>query len=103
LKSSSHPDNGENNDPSHPPDRRRPSHCRHSWRRAPRVGWKRGELAEVVIAPAAERGEEWGDVGYYVAQSWDWLWWLYAAVTPAGIINAACRKFERRAEKEERR
>jgi len=70
---------------------------------APRVGWKRGELVEVIIAPATERGEEWGDVGYYVAQTWGWLWAIYAAATPAHIIEAACAKFERRAEKEEKK
>jgi hypothetical protein len=63
--------------------------------------WKRGELIEVVGAllrrdKAAAR-EEWGDVGYYVAQSWGWLWRAYVAVTPNDVIEAACRKFEARA------
>ena len=64
----------------------------------PRIGWKRGELFEV--AQAAITGgdwrSEWGDVGYYVAQTWDWLWWLYEAVTPTNLIEAAVEKFERR-------
>jgi hypothetical protein len=38
-----------------------------------------------------------GDVGYYVAQTWGWLWALYALVTPADIIEGAVAKFERRA------
>jgi len=38
---------------------------------APRVGWKRGELAEVAAALVGhgDIAEEWGDVGYYAAQS----------------------------------
>ena len=65
----------------------------------PRIGWKRGELFEVLEA-ALTGGDwraEWGDVGYYVAQTWPWLWRLYAAVTPEGIIERAVTKFERRA------
>lgn len=66
---------------------------------SPVVGWKRGELAEVVLARAiTERAEEWGDVGYYVAQAWGWLWAMYAAITPQSIIDSAVAKFERRAE-----
>ncbi len=45
---------------------------RRDWKRAgaPRVGWKRGEIVEWVQARTpAERAEEWGDVGYYAAQS----------------------------------
>lgn len=65
---------------------------------SPVIGWKRGEIVEVLMARTAqERAEEWGDVGYYVAQSFGWLWSLYAIVTPAEIINAACAKFEQRA------
>lgn len=67
---------------------------------APVIGWKRGELAEVIQARTpAERAEEWGDVGYYVSQSWGWLWALYAAITPQSIIDSAVAKFEKRAEK----
>jgi NTP pyrophosphatase (non-canonical NTP hydrolase) len=75
---------------------------RRDWKRpdAPRTGWKRGELAEVLQARSPkERAEEWGDVGYYVAQTWGWLWWLYAAVTPQEVIEKACAKFERRSER----
>jgi hypothetical protein len=75
--------------------------CR-DWARpgTPRIGWKRGELSEVVgaVVTSGDVAGEWGDVGYYVAQAWHWLWWLYAAVTPANIIEGACAKFERRAE-----
>ena len=74
---------------------------RRDWKRpgAPRIGWKRGELAEVVLALLG-RGdfkEEWGDVGYYVAQTWKAAWWLYAVVTPEEIIRAAVVKFTQRA------
>ena len=66
----------------------------------PVIGWKRGELAEVIQASTPhERDEEWGDVGYYVAQTWPWLWHLYAAITQQSIIDSAVAKFERRAEK----
>ena len=74
---------------------------RRDWSRpgAPRVGWKRGELAEAVAALAGrgDIAEEWGDVGYYVAQTWDWLWRLYYAVTPDRIVAEAIRKFTDRA------
>jgi NTP pyrophosphatase (non-canonical NTP hydrolase) len=63
------------------------------------VGWKRGELFE--LAEAVLTGGNWreelGDVGYYVAQTWGWLWALYVLVTPADIISSAVVKFERRA------
>ena len=65
---------------------------------APRAGWKRGELAEVVMARSdEERAAEWGDVGYYIAQTWRILWQLYVIITPDEIIVRACEKMERRA------
>ncbi len=68
---------------------------------SPIVGWKRGELAEVWMAKTpAEFREEWGDVGYYVAQSFGVAWALYALATPRSVISAAAGKFERRAEKD---
>lgn len=72
---------------------------RRDWRRAGAfLGWKRGELFEWLAArTTAERNEEWGDVGYYVAQTWVWLWWFYAAITSPAIIARAVEKFERRA------
>ena len=61
--------------------------------------WKHGELIEVLTANSpAERRKEWGDVGYYIAQTWSWLWFLYETVTPAHIIESAVTKFERRAQ-----
>lgn len=75
---------------------------RRDWSRpgAPRVGWKRGELFEFLAARTPEeRVEEWGDVGYYVAQTWGWLWALYALVTPEEIVARAVKKFTRRAGK----
>ncbi|RPI64532.1 MAG: hypothetical protein EHM48_00650 [Planctomycetaceae bacterium] len=67
---------------------------------SPVVGWKRGELAEVLLARTpAEQDEEWGDVAYYAAQTWGWLWWLYARITPSHIVMSAAVKFELRAEK----
>ena len=75
------------------------------WKRpgAPRVGWKRGELCEVTLAifGHGDITEEWGDVAYYTAQSYDWLWTLYATVTPKAIIKSAVKKFERRARRQQ--
>lgn len=78
---------------------------RRDWSRpgAPRIGWKRGELIEIIQAIGAgdwqSARDEWGDVGYYVAQV-GWLAWaLYRIVTPATIIERACQKFEQRAMK----
>lgn len=70
---------------------------------SPRTGWKRGELVEVAqsILTGGDWRSEWGDVGYYVAQTWRCLWWLYAAVTPGYIIQSAVEKFERRAKGEQ--
>lgn len=66
---------------------------------APRTGWKHGELFEVLQAIFAndDVGEEWGDVGYYIAQTWTWLWWIYAFITPKSVIGAAVAKFQARA------
>ena len=66
---------------------------------APRIGWKRGELFEVTeaILTGGDWREELGDCGYYLAQTWHWLWWMYAAVTPHHITSSAVKKFERRA------
>jgi hypothetical protein len=61
---------------------------------APQVGWKRGEIFEFLMAPSAE---EWGDVGYYVSQTWGWLWKAYFEVTPDGVMQKACLKFLYRA------
>ena len=65
----------------------------------PRIGWKRGEIFEVLEAAftGGDWRSEWGDVGYYIAQTWAWLWWLYAAITPAAIIQRAVVKFQGRA------
>ena len=67
---------------------------------APHVGWKRGELAEVAAAlvGCGDLAEEWGDVGYYVAHTWGWLWRLYYAVTPDRVVADAIRKFANRAD-----
>lgn len=66
---------------------------------SPVVGWKRGELFEVLLAATnrTELEEELGDVGYYVAQSFDWAWAIYTALVPKSIIERAVEKFERRA------
>jgi len=75
---------------------------RRDWSRpgAPRVGWKRGELAEVAAAlvGCGDLAEEWGDVGYYIAHTWGWLWRLYYAVTPDRVVADAIRKFANRAD-----
>ena len=39
-----------------------------------------------------------GDVAYYVAQSWDVLWALYADIVRRRILDRAVEKFSRRAE-----
>lgn len=74
---------------------------RRDWSRpgAPRVGWKRGELAEVAAALVGhgDLAEEWGDVGYYVAQTWGWLWRFYYAITPDRVVADAIEKFSARA------
>jgi NTP pyrophosphatase (non-canonical NTP hydrolase) len=66
---------------------------------ARQIGWKRGELFEVIEAAltGGDWREELGDVGYYVAQTWDWAWRLYACLVPQEIINGAVAKFEDRA------
>ncbi|MBD3260112.1 MAG: hypothetical protein GF334_00245 [Candidatus Altiarchaeales archaeon] len=65
---------------------------------APVIGWKRGEIFEVILATnKQERLGEWGDMAYYLAQSYDWLWWLYNLVTPQRIIDESVEKFEKRA------
>ena len=73
---------------------------RRDWKRpgAPRIGWKRGELIECLRSRSvAELREEWGDVGYYAAQSFSVVWWLYCLVTPHSIIMSAVEKMEKRA------
>lgn len=63
-----------------------------------RVGWKRGELFEYLLAESEkERREELGDVGYYLAQSFDWLWSLYESLVDEEVIKSAVTKFEKRA------
>jgi len=71
---------------------------------APRVGWKRGELIEVATAlfGRGDLSEEWGDVGYYIAHTWGWLWRLYYAVTPDRVVADAIRKFAGRADESTR-
>jgi hypothetical protein len=67
---------------------------------APRTGWKRGEIFEWLMARnSQERAEEWGDIGYYLAQTWEWLWRLYACVTSPSVIEQAIIKFEKRGNK----
>lgn len=67
------------------------------WKRpgAPRVGWKRGEIFEVLSArSAAARAEEIGDCAYYIAQS---ALWPVLSLLPLAILDGAVRKFARRA------
>jgi len=76
---------------------------RRDWKQpgAPRVGWKRGELFEVLEALLKcdfnDALKELGDCGYYIAQSFGALWALYALITPKSVMAAAAEKFERRA------
>lgn len=65
---------------------------------APRTGWKRGELFEVATAETQQqREEELGDCAYYVAQSGCWPALL---MLPVRILDAAVKKFTRRAFKQ---
>ena len=66
----------------------------------PRVGWKRGEIFEVIHAALFDRehlAEEWGDIGYHTAQSYDALWKAYKFVTPCHILHDTCYKYVERA------
>ena len=67
------------------------------WKRdgAPRIGWKRGELVEVIQAKTrSEAMSELGDVAYYLAQT-------PLAVTlllfPREVLKGAVIKFQARA------
>lgn len=62
---------------------------------AQRVGWKRGELVEVLQAKSvAEAQVELGDVAYYLAQTpLAFLLWLF----PQPVLNSAVVKFQHRA------
>ena len=60
--------------------------------------WQGGELiAWLGALGSAEAGEAWGDVGYYVAQTWGWLWCLYQAITDEAVIAQAVERYEERA------
>jgi hypothetical protein len=64
----------------------------------PQVGWKRGEIFEVLMSKSRQEfKEEWGDMAYYIAQSYDWIWKAYEAVTPDDVIFDAVQKYETRA------
>jgi NTP pyrophosphatase (non-canonical NTP hydrolase) len=65
----------------------------------PIMGFKRGELFEVANAILFNKNvaEEIGDCGYYLAQSYDFIWELYIKFVPVNIIQRACVKFEKRA------
>lgn len=66
-----------------------------------RIGWKRGEIFEVLEALVKLDfigfKEEWGDVGYYVASSYSILKALYCLITPKDVIESAEKKFAERA------
>jgi len=68
---------------------------------SPQIGWKRGEFLEFLAAVArrdwAAAAEEWGDLGYYIAQGPEILWKVYRVVTPGWITLAALEKFRKRA------
>lgn len=67
------------------------------------IGWKRGEIFEVfesiVKMDLDDFKKEWGDIGYYLAQSYDFLWEMYSFVTPINVLDSANEKFIRRANK----
>lgn len=66
-----------------------------------RIGWKRGEIFEVLEALLKlnfeDFKEEWGDIGYYVASSYGILKALYCLITPKSVIELAEKKFTARA------
>lgn len=59
-----------------------------------KVGWKRGEIFEFLMNPSSE---EWGDIGYYLAQSYTILWLIYYFITPERTLEDAITKFNKRA------
>jgi len=60
--------------------------------------WRGGELiAWLRTLRSVEAGKAWGDVGYYVAQTWGWLWCLYQAVTDRALIAETVARHEERA------
>jgi hypothetical protein len=65
----------------------------------PHIGWKRGEIIEFIEAlfTGGNAREEWGDVGYYAAQSFGVIWWLYYLVTPGKRVNFLHATAEERA------
>ena len=73
------------------------------WPSGKQVGWKRGEVFEVIEAVLkldfADFKKEWGDIGYYIASSYGILKALYGLITPKIIIAQAEKKFEKRAMK----
>ena len=61
-------------------------------------GYKRGELFELLFAKNyAEYSEELGDIGYYLANSYDILWDIYRKNVSDRILEKAVRKFAKRA------
>ena len=73
------------------------------WPSGKQVGWKRGEVFEVLEAVIKldwqDFKKEWGDIGYYIASSYGILKALYCLITPESIITQAEKKFEKRAMK----
>lgn len=71
------------------------------WPSGKQIGWKRGEIFEVLEALVkldfADFGKEWGDIGYYVASSYGILKALYCLITPKSVIETAEKKFMARA------
>ena len=67
------------------------------------VGWKRGEIFEVLEAVIKldwqDFKKEWGDIGYYIASSYGILKALYGLITPSSVIEQAEKKFAKRAMK----
>ena len=68
------------------------------WPSGNQIGWKRGELFEVLQAKSLQEfKKEWGDVGYYVASSYGVFKLVYLLVTPKSVLEQAVSKFKRRA------
>ena len=73
------------------------------WPSGKQIGWKRGEIFEVIEAVLKldldDFKKEWGDIGYYIASSYGILKALYGLITPSSVIEQAEKKFAKRAMK----
>lgn len=71
------------------------------WPSGKQMGWKRGEIFEVLEAllklDFEDFKKEWGDIGYYISSSYGILKTLYCLITPHNVIKQSETKFAKRA------